>query len=153
VGRARLISNMIYGHDNKLFCEKNREGKLCIYRKGHRVEYYELEGDHVGFVRPAPHFILALTHNWLESGYSVEWGLLPIMARLRAMDLWSRDIATESMKETEKANLSKERDLSNKNESFLKEFRRPFAKAFEGVNTANMDKTKDSRRKQDERIK
>lgn len=148
MGRAERITEYIKRYDHELYCE-DREGKLCIYRKGSRVEYYDVEGDSYGFVRPDPHFVLALTHNWKQSGYPVEWGLHPIYERLQSSDLWKRDMVSEIEENYAKKEQSDQRKLSNDTESFLKDFRRSFAKSFDDVNTSAMDKTKDSRRIKD----
>lgn len=154
MGRAERVTRTIKQHDRLLYCERGREGKLCVYRKSERVESYRLDDKSVlHFVRPAPHFIFALTHNWHLSGRDVDWGIEPIMARLKAIDLWNRDLAEEIIQDEEKRLDGLARDRKNTVESFLLDYRRQFAKAFDGVNTANMDKKKDSRRLGDKMIK
>lgn len=153
MGRVERITEAIKSHDRLLYCDESREGKLCIYRKSTRLEAYRLDDDSVlQFARPAPHFIFALTHNWKMDGRNVDWGIEPIMARLRAIDLWNRDLAEEFIQQEEKEIESSERERKNTTEAFLKDFRRQFAKTFDGVNTANMAK-KDSRRLGDKTIK
>lgn len=149
MGRAETITRAIKRHDRELYCEKNREGKLCVYRKGSRVEPYDVNGHLINFVRPAPYFVFALTENWKTNGVPVEWGIVPILERLKAIDLWNRDLAEECIRSTEKTTQAIERDRKNSTESFLKEFRTQFARATNGVNTANLDKI--DRRKDDEK--
>lgn len=148
MGRAERVSKAVKRYDPKLYCER-REGKLCVLRKSSRVETYDVDGLLIDFVRPAPSFVFALTHNWKMNGEPVEWGLLPIIERLRMNDLWSRDLADECIRATEKATESKEREKASNNEAFLKDFRRQFAKATDGINTANLAKI-DRRRKDEE---
>jgi hypothetical protein len=141
VGRAEQITRELKLHDRELYCEMHKVGKLCVYRKSVRWEDYDLDGVFMRFARPAPHFIMALTHNWQLAGDAVDWGLLPIIARLNAMDLHNRDLAEELIKDEEKRAEQRRRDFHSKNEDFAKEIRRPFAKAFNDINTANMAKT------------
>jgi len=151
VGRAEQVTELIKAHDSKLYCDRGREGKLCIYRKSTRVERYEIDGVSIGFVRPAPHFVMALTDNWQMHGREVDWGLIPILQRLQSMDLWNRNLAEDLIEGYEKKEKQVARDASNKNEDFLREFRKPFAETFKDVNTANMKKI-DKRRLQEKKI-
>jgi hypothetical protein len=141
VGRAEQITKELRLHDGQLYCEMHKVGKLCVYRKSVRWEDYWLDGVTMRFARPAPHFIMALTHNWQLAGDAVDWGTLPIIARLNAMDLHKRDLALEQIKDEEKRAEQRQRAFHSKNEDFAKEIRRPFAKAFNDVNTANLAKT------------
>lgn len=154
MGRAERITKTIKHHDALLYCERSKEGKLCVYRKSNRVESFRLDDEKsvLHFVRPAPHFVFALTHDWKLSGQEVDWGLEPIMARLKAIDLWNRDLAGECIRGEEKRLESLARDRQNNVESFLLDFRRQFQKTFNDVNTSTMEK-KDSRRLGDKLVK
>ncbi len=143
---------MVKSHDSKLYCNRNAEGKLCIYRESYRWEHHFIDGVSVHFARPTPHFIMALTHNWHMHGQSVEWGFEPILARLKAMDLHNRNLAEDLIKNYDKAEVTKQRDASNKNEDFLREFRPQFAKTFADINTSTLKKV-DRRKTDDKRIK
>ena len=122
MGRAERVTKAVKSYDSKLYCEKSREGKLCVYRKSSRIESYDLNGQLIHFVRPAPYFVFALTKDWRLASEPVEWGLVPIVERLRALDLWHRDLAEESLKSVEAATLSNERAARNSIEGFLHEF-------------------------------
>lgn len=148
MGRAEQITKAVKSYDSKLYCEKSREGKLCVYRRGSRIEPYDIDGLAINFVRPAPHFVFALTHDWKLAGRPVDWGVLPIMNRLKAIDLWQRDLAEESIKSVERASESYQRDMGNSIESFLYDFRSSFKKATADINTASMKKI--DRRRKDE---
>lgn len=148
MGRTERLENHLKAHDYNLYVSR-REGKLCVMRKSTRVEYYDVDGVSIGFVRPAPHFIIALTKDWTLRGESVDWGFEPILNHLKAIDLWNRDQVKMIEAQQVKDNESADRELANSNESFLKDYRRQFAKTFDWVNTANLDKKRDSRRIQD----
>ncbi len=152
MARAEVITSDIKKHDSKLFCRENREGKLCIYREGTRIERYDI-GDNVLInVRAAPSLVCAITHNWKESGYSVDWGLEPIRKHLRDCDLWVRDIASDLEKQDEKAKETNERKLRNDSEAFFSENHSKFKDALSDINTSNMSK-KDRKRDKDKSIK
>lgn len=138
---SNRITKAVKRYDYLLFCKRNIEGKQCIYRQGKLLESYMLDDSKVLYnVKSTPNFIFALTHNWKESGYTVDWGIEPILARLKAIDLWKRDLADECEKNEEKHIESLARERKNTTESFLYEFRDKFKKTFSDVNTANMNK-------------
>lgn len=142
MGRAQSITSKVRSHDYKLYCRKNREGKLCVYRQGSSVERYDLEGGESLFcVRSTPHLVFAITHNWKESGYSVDWGIEPIMARIRAHDLWSRDLAQEVVDQETEFSKSKAREAKNMMENMAKDAQPFFKEAFKDINTSNMNTT------------
>lgn len=153
MGRAERITRAIKLHDPLLYCERGEEGKLCIYRMSERVESHRLDDESVlHFVRPTPYFVFALTDNWRLAGEPRDWGIEPIMARLKALDLWNRDLAGDLIAAEMKERESLERERQNSIESFLLDFRKQFQKTFDGVNTANMDKKKDSRRQYEKTV-
>lgn len=141
MGRAERITREIKFHDPMLYCERDGEGKLCVFRKSTRWESYAFnDGSSLRVARPTPHFIFALTHDWKKASHVVDWGIEPIMARLRAIDLWQRDLAEEIIQDEEKAIKSRERDARNSMESFLYDFRSQFKRTFADVNVANLSK-------------
>lgn len=95
---------------------------------------------------------MALTHNWQKAGTPVDWGLEPISARLREMDLHNRDIASELIRGYEKDDSLRDKRRRSKDEDFLREFRPQFARAFNDVNTSGLRKI-DKRRLRDKKIK
>lgn len=155
--RARVITAEIKKHDHKLFCRKNGEGKLCIYREGTVIDSYDIS-EFAGkpaimhHARSSPHYVCALTDNWKPNGRPVDWGLMPIMKHLRFIDLWNRDIVSDLEKQSEAKEASNRRHLVNETEAFFSEKKGVFQKAFNDINTANMAK-KDRRYIKDKSIK
>lgn len=139
MGRARQVTEFIRQIDDKLFCDKNAEGKLCVYRKDNAVDSYEYEGCTISHVRPAPYLVFALTDDWTVNGRPVDRGLLPIYFRLRQIDLWNRDLAKESIESIERAKESNDRAVDNHLEGFLKDNRRRFARLTNDINTSNLN--------------
>jgi hypothetical protein len=147
--RARRITWEVQKHDPKLYCGESHNGQLWIFREGYSYREYDVDGVTLHALEPCPYYIMALTDNWSQSGQSVDWGLEPIMARLRSIDGWSRDVYEEDIyQQKERSKEKSERHFANETEAFLKEFRPQFAKAFDGINTSSMDKI-DPRRKGD----
>ena len=148
MGRAQRITNALKAHDYKLYCDKNKEGTLCVYRKSLKFDAYQIDDKVVIDVRPSPHFIFALTDNWKTNGVPQDWGIEPIMTRIREIDGWNRDVAGELIKQYEKDERAADREVDNNIEAFVKDYRRTFAKATDHINTANMTKI-DKRRLKD----
>lgn len=140
MGRAEDVTRYIRKFDSKLYCEKNRDGKLCVYREDQRIESYDFEGQVILFSRPAPYLVFALTDDWTEQGSPVDRGLLPIYFRLRQIDLWNRDLVSESIRSVEKDKESRDRAVDNHIESYLKDVRREFARRTNDINTSTLDR-------------
>lgn len=158
--RAERVTMEIRKHDPLLYCEKfNRDDgtgqvPLVIYRKLYRFEPMEVDGVIIHFKVLSPHYVFALTDTWSVNGVPVERGLLPIMERLKQMDLWQSETEFDRMKaHSEKVDASKAKDMRNKTESFMYDFRSQFAKATADVNTSLFDKRKDRRFLDDKKIK
>jgi len=153
VSREREISDYVKKYDCKLFCRKNSEGKLCVFREGYYYDTLALnEQDILSVLRLTPHFVFALTHTWKKDVFAVDWGKDKIWERLRKIDLWEKDIVTELEKQEEKHIEDLDRKRRNQTEDFLYEFKDDFKKTFKDVNTSNLIK-KDLRREKDKLIK
>lgn len=146
--RTSRLTRALQTHDRELYCAKDKNGVMGVYRRGHRWVTDRLGSSVIGVLTFSPHFIFALTDNWRTNGKPVDWGIEPVLARIKALDLWNRDIASEVIEQNEKIDESNKRDLSNSIESFCYEFRDHFKRAFGDTRIANMDKT--DRRKKDE---
>lgn len=141
MGRAEDVTKFVRKYDPELYCEKGREGKLCVYRKGHSVESYDLNGSVIHFVRSTPYMVFALTTDWTINGEPCDRGLDPIYFHLQETDLWKRDLAKESLSSIEKGKASRDRDTQNHIESYLSENRREFARLTNDINTSTLNKT------------
>ena len=141
MSREKVISDFVKRYDDKLFCKKNAEGKLCIFREGYYYDTYALnDQDILRVLRLTPHFVFALTHNWKKDGCAVDWGKDIIWERLHKVDLWARDIVGELEKQEDKHIESLDRKRRNQTEDFLYEFRDSFKKTFNDVNVSNLKK-------------
>lgn len=150
--RLRRITSAIQDHDRELFA-KEQHGRIDILRKGYKYEAYELDEDTVlQALKRNDYLVMSLTDTWNALGNPVDWGLEPIVARLRAMDLWRRDIAEEQIRLHEKDAMSQDRDMDNNIEAYLKENRRAIAKHWGDINTSTLDKRSDRRFKDEKKI-
>lgn len=153
MGRAEVITRAVKQYDRELYCGRDKEGKLCIFRKSLRWEAYELEENVVLRVaRPAPHLVFPLTDNWKSQGMPVDWGVMPILDRLRAHDLHNRDLVRELEKEYDKNKEQLARESHNQAEACASEMRNQFKKAFADVNTSSMAKIERKRKDEEQYV-
>lgn len=142
--RSDIITSWVKRYDSKLFCKHNGFGfdaPLALFRKGKKAEVFYYQGQTIVWVKDVDHLVFCLTDNWSIKGKPVDWGLEPIRARLVAMDLWNRHTFMDELEaQDEKDKASSQRAFKNTTESFLKDFRRQFARATNDVNTGNLAK-------------
>jgi hypothetical protein len=134
-------------HDEKLFARKEPDGIIKIYEKSYTYETYDVDGDTIHFLVPSHSFIMAVTDNWSVRGKPVEWGLLPLIQKIKSIDWHNAQSELHRLEEeNEKIKKSKERDFANKAEGFASDFRDSFKKTFSDYNVASLKK-KDRRKK------
>lgn len=137
--RAYKITKELKKHKSDLFCKLGDDQKLHIYQERFPEDIY----------------VCSLTDNWNKNGEPCDWGILPIINKLKAHDMASDggvEFWNMIVKDYEKNAESKRRDFDNSVESFLYEFRPQFARATNDVNTACLAKL-DKRRIRDGSIK
>jgi len=155
--RARRVTDAVRKYDDKLFAKDEYvDGHeiISVFRKCRewRKEPF-LHGEEIIVCVDVPYRVMSLTDTWGIKGKPVDWGDLPIRAKLQAMDLWQSGITVEDLKQDyDKADASKSRAQRNDIESFLYEYRSAFAKSTNDVNTGSMDKKNDKRFKGDKRL-
>jgi hypothetical protein len=140
--QARRITNEIQRYDYKLYAKKDNDGVIRIYRESKELRPEKLTGEiQVLNVVRNDHLVMSLTDTWGTRGKSVDWGVLPIMARLRAMDLWnSNNLATEVFKNEELDEKARGKALRNTVEDFLYDFKGQFARSTNDINTSSLSK-------------
>jgi len=137
--RERRLTQELRAYDSKLYAKRESNGSIHVYREGVRFFPFEYHGNNFLASFPSPHFVLALTHNWSLKGRPVDWGIEPLMNRIREIDGWRDDrVADKLIDSYEKVAEQKEKDLRNKNEAFFYDQRSEFKKAFSDINTSNM---------------
>lgn len=124
----KSLNKHLKDYDSCLYAQELVLGRIDIYRKSK-------------FSCNPPHFIFSLTDTWQPTGKPVDYGILVVMDRIRAHDLWRDDTFVENyLKRIEKEREEKDRDMQNNIESFLYEFRSQFHKATNDINTSNLKK-------------
>lgn len=136
--RAHRITELLQNEYDSMLVAKSRYGRIDILRKGFCYVPFEIDGVVIHAVHENDWPVISLTHNFKNDGRPVEWGIEPIIAKLRSMDLWKRNIADEAIEAKEKADQSQERGLDNNLEAFWKDNRRLWAKNFDDVNRSNL---------------
>ena len=125
------LQHHVKEYDTKLFVRELENGMTAIYREAKNPA-----------VEP-PHFILPLTEDWSTRTKAVEWGIEPLLARLREIDGHAReDIIRVLEEQYDKKQRQKKKEIRNQAEAFFTDHRSEFKKAFADVNTSNMDMKK-----------
>ena len=140
--RARQITAALKSYDYELYAKEDYNGVIRIYRKCKemRSEWISYQVP-LGVIVRNDHLVMSLTDTWGSRGQKVDWGILPIMARIKALDLWnSRNLSNEFFEQEEKDEISRERHMRNTTESFLYEFKDQFKKATNDINTSSLNK-------------
>lgn len=147
--RALQIQKSLRMFDDKLFLNLNLKGELQIMRKSFKRVPYEVEGKIILNLEPNHHYICSLTQDFTSRTSPVDWGVLPILDHLRAIDCHNRESFVNKMEEyNQKHEAGKRKDFNNQTEAFCYEFRDSFKKATSDINTSNLEKI-DSRRKRE----
>ncbi len=125
-------------YDPSLFVDRNDNGVLCVFKK-----------DRIG-----KSYIFALTDTWSLNGRPIPLGIDRVLDHVRRIDRTQRDMAIQEADAlNEKIDQSKKRHMKNEIEAFVKDSRRAFAKATDGILTHSLDKSETKRRIKDRRIK
>lgn len=152
--REVQITRAVRKYDRELYARMGFEGRIDIFRRCFGFETYSLDGGIViQKLKEEPYRVLALTDTWNAWGKPVDWGIEPIMAKLKACDLWQRNVAEETNAHNQKIDESQDRHLKSETEAYLKDNRRAMAKAWENVNTSGMDKRADRRFRDERKLK
>ncbi len=149
--KVSQVNRAIRKYDRELYAEMF-EGRIDIFRNTYGHEAFDVNGHTICFIKQVPYRVFCLTDSWKAWGKPVDWGIEPIMAKLKSADLWVRDVLKETNSQNEKIDASKKRDVSNNVEAFVKDYRKEFARTFEDVNTTNLSKRTDRRFKDDKKI-
>lgn len=146
--REQRYTHELKKYDRNLFCRLEADGFYKIYQKSKRVVYYDLDGFNVGFVIPDDKFICPLSDNWSVRGRPVEWGILPLMQKIKSMDAANSEAEMYKWKEQEeKSREAKDRHMKNEAEAFASDFRSAIAKDHAYTLTHSLEKTEKRRLK------
>ncbi len=130
--KTRVMTKHLRRFDSDLTCERiPNNGAYGVYQR-------TVSGKHL---------ILPMTENWSWEGRPVDWGIEPVLFKLR-FGSPNRDVGDELISSYKKADEKRERDLHRNTADFLSEHRSTFAKATNDINTSSLEKI-DSRRMKD----
>lgn len=140
--RVRRITSELKKYDPMLYAERDNRGCIHIYRQSFRWDQYSLEDYLLLCQMPQPHLVTSLTDNWSASGKPVEWGLEPLMRKVRMSDLWHDDTQADKLiDQYEKADESKRRKFKNDAEGFFSDNHKHFQRTLGDINTANFKRS------------
>lgn len=146
-GRVRTITSHLRRYDPDLYADRATDGIITVYRKYRTYIPYSYEGKNLYVSTIVPQWIMALTRDWSANTQAIDWGIEPLLSKIKTMDQWRKDSALdESRRHNEMAAKIKERSFRNNVRALAADVRRDFAKATNDINTASMAK-KSNRRK------
>lgn len=147
--RIRSLNKAVKEHDRFLFCKRDGDN-VNVYREGSTWFDYDLGEFRLLYSVSSPKLVCSLTDNWNITGSPVEWGIEPVVQRLKSIDNWGDFNKVKDLKKNYDKELDeKDHARRSRDEDFLREFRPQFKKAFNDVNTSNMDKKLDNRRRRE----
>lgn len=147
--RVQRINRELQWYDRELFASELAPGNVRIYRKARRWDCHAWGGAVLKISRVQPLLVLSLTDNWSMNGNPVEWGLEPIMDRLKEIDDWRNPRRHEELeKKEQRRDEIKKQSQRNELKATAYDLRREFAKATNDINTATVEKIDLRRRKE-----
>ncbi len=142
--REHRLTQVVKEYDPKLFVKSDETGKMHLIRKTTRMERISFNGQSVLCSRPDYQSIFSLTDNWLSSGTAVDWGIEPIMARIREIDSHrSGEILDRINAAADEVAVEKKREVDRKSDRIAREMLDPIRKDFADYNMSSRIKTKD----------
>lgn len=146
--RVRVLNKHLKDYDKDLVAMRLGD-RINVYRYTNYWETFEWEDKRYYYAKRFPQFILSLSHNWLADGSPVDWGIEPLMRKIREMDQWRDDSMYENLvKERERKDELLKREQRNVIKAAAYDLRAEFAKATNDINTSTLDKI-DRRRLKD----
>jgi hypothetical protein len=134
--RVKTLTKQLKEHDKDLYAKRMLDGVVLVCRKSRNVFTGQTNDQ----------LIFPLTDDFTSKGKPVEWGVEPILAHLKAMDGWNRDVVEDWISSDEKSKEVAAKQRMSKNEDFARDFRRQFARTFDDVNTSTLEKIDNRRR-------
>jgi len=120
-------------YDKDLFCVRNIDGVMCVFRKHKRFEPVCVDDNfRILNLITDKQYVCALTENWTLSTKPRQWGIDHVLTKIRQMDLQINENLLDDLDaKNEKVDESERRSFRNETEAFLADNRRQFAKAFD----------------------
>lgn len=148
---AKTYTSYLRNYDRDLYASRNRDGVICVYRRGRRFEPV-LDSDELTLYATveSPEYLFALTETWKTNAAPRQWGIDRVLERVREIDVFQNPEHLEKIeRENSKVDESKSRDFRNQTEAMLLDNKRSLQKAFSDINTSTLSKD-DARRRRKE---
>lgn len=132
---ARL-NKEVKAFDSLLYAIRASNGMLQVYRQPIRAVANLFESTDFN---PNPLLVLCLTDTWTIQGKPVEWGLEPVMERLRSMDQWQSGISYEEFcKQRDLGESNEKRAFTNEVRARAMDVRKDFARLTDDINLSTL---------------
>jgi hypothetical protein len=147
--RVRILTKHLKKYDSDLFAERLDNGVIQISRHKNYWIPFQYEGKKYLYAKSVPHYVTVLTDTWLVTGKPRDWGIEPLMARIRDMDGYRNDTMLDQVRAVRERNeADKLRGMRNDFRAIAADMRKDFAKATSDINTSTVNKI-DKRRLKD----
>ena len=125
---TRKYNKIVKNYDYCLYAERMGNGVIHIYR------------NHPSKLGPTQ-FVFAITDNWQANGRPVEWGEIPLIYKLKAIDLMTNpELFEEIFNSYKKSQESEDRALRNSFEAMAADMYPAFKKTFYDTNRTGLAK-------------
>ena len=139
--KVESLTRALKSYDRYLYAERSSSSELIgVYRNNVRWDTYEWYGSQLSVSRLSPEPVMFLTTTWNIHGQPVDWGIEPVMARLRESDCWNHDNLDEVTAQNEALKRNKDQSQSNELRAMAADMRKDFAKATNDINTSSLKK-------------
>lgn len=133
--REQRLTQVVKQYDPSLLVKQDETGTMHLIRKASSSGLCS---------RPDYMSIFSLTDNWLPSGRAVDWGIEPLMARIREIDSHrSMEIVDRINTAADEAAIERKREFASKADQFSREMLDPVRKDFAEFNMSSRIQTKD----------
>ena len=151
IRREQRLNQIVKQYDPYLFIMRGSDEKLYLHRNVVRWDSYDVDGSVLHCSRLDPVMIMALTDTWTPQGKSVDWGIEPLLMRLKEIDSHrSHEIIDRINMAQELREESAQRKLANNTDSFAREIRTAVKQDFKDYNVSSI--ANNNRRKKHESI-
>jgi hypothetical protein len=147
------LTQHLKGHDKDLYAEQSLNGLVTVQRRSVHWQSVAWEKGVLHYSRPISQFVLALTDTWQLQGNPVDWGIEPVLSRIKELDAYRDDSMLDQMrKERERTEELKQKSFRSEIRARAYDLRKEFAQATNEINTSTLAKvdrrrTKDAYRK------
>lgn len=141
-GRVKTITSHLKRYDSDLFADRNNDGFINIMRNHKVYDHFKYQDKNLFVSAIRPQFVTVLTSDWTHNTDPVEWGIEPLLHKIKQMDQWTKkeNALEEIRRHNEQVDKNKERALRNEVRARAADLRRDFALATSDINTSTVEK-------------